>query len=323
MFGFLRFFLAVVVLWHHLGNNYGLPAYFSVWGFYLLSGFLMCLIMNEKYDFTTSGKMQYLKDRLFRIFPAYWLSILLSISLIIFIPVDFVKEYHIALKMPEDILAWIKNIFIFGLRPGFSIRLTPPAWALNIELIYYIIIGFITARSFKLTLIAAIIFFMLCCYMVFRTQSPYSEIAGSGLPFMLGGCLYFVLKKINFKNSNYIAANAVVLTALLLSFVLINILDFIPFPIMLVLFQGIFPVFVSILFFTVSEKFKKADKILGDMSYYIYLLHWQIGLILTYFFGFIKGNDLVAASMPIVMIVSLIFVLAFDPIVLKIKNALS
>jgi len=323
MFGLLRFVLALIVLWHHLGDNLGFPAYISVWGFYLLSGFLMCLIMNEQYEFSRPGKLHYLKDRLFRIFPAYWISILLSILLICFIPADFVNNYHVALKIPTDILIWLKNIFIVGLRPGFSIRLTPPAWALNIELIYYIVIGFVTARSFKLTLAATVLFFLLCCYMVFKSQSPYSEIAGSGFPFMLGGCLYFILKKNKYRNNNYVAANIIVLTLLLLSFLVINLLDYIPFRFWLLAYQAVFPGFVAILFFTVSEKFKKSDKILGDMSYYIYLLHWQIGLVLTYFGGFIKGNYLVLVSIPIVLAISFILVLKFDPVILRLKQRLS
>jgi peptidoglycan/LPS O-acetylase OafA/YrhL len=322
MFGFLRFFLALIVLWHHLGDNIGFPAYLSVWGFYLLSGFLMCLIMNEKYGFNKEGKIHYLKERLFRIFPPYWVSVLLSLLLITFIPVNFVNEYHTALKMPADILTWFKNIFIIGLRPGFSIRLTPPAWALYIELIYYIVIGFITSRSFKLTLIATSVSFILCCYVIFRTQSPYSHIACSGFPFMLGGCLYFALKKIKYRNNNYVAANVLVVALLLISFIIIDFLDFVQFPIWLILFQGAFSIFVAILFFTTSEHYKRSDKILGDMSYYIYLVHWQIGLILTYVFEFTKGNYLVVASVPLVLIVSYILVIKFDPLVLKVKQSL-
>jgi len=177
--------------------------------------------MNKKYGFSTKGKIYYLKERLFRIFPAYWFSILLSIVLISLIPVDFVNAYHVALKMSEDILIWLKNIFIIGLHPCFSTRLMPPVWALNIELLYYIVIGFITSRSFKLTLIATSTFFILCCYIIFRSQSPYSEIAGSGLPFMLGGCLYFVFK-IKYRNNNYIGANVLVLALLFTSFILIR-----------------------------------------------------------------------------------------------------
>ncbi|WP_083921226.1 acyltransferase family protein [Cytophaga aurantiaca] len=323
MFGLLRFFLALIVLWHHLGDNPGSPAYLSVWGFYMLSGFLMCLIMNEKYGFDTTGKIKYLKDRAFRIFPAYWLSIILSILLISFIPIDFINAYHVALKIPADILTWFKNIFIFGLRPGISTRLTPPAWALNIELIYYILIGFITSRSFKLTAIATGVFFVVCCYALFKSQSPYSNILCSGLPFMLGGCLYFGLRKIKYRNNNYVIANAIILLALILSFILIEFFDAIQFSIWLLIFQVVFAMFVAILFFTASEKFKRTDKILGDMSYYIYLLHWQIGLIITYCFGLSKGDYLVWVAMPVVILLSVALVLTFDPVILKIKKRLS
>ena len=103
---------------------------------------------------------------------------------------------------------------------------------------------------------------------------------------------------------------------------LINFLNFVPIAIWLLLFQGALSVFVAILFFTTSEQYKRSDKILGDMSYYIYLLHWQIGLILTCFLGFTKGNYLVVASIPLALIVSYVLVIKFGPVVLKIKQRL-
>ena len=54
--GTFRFFLAFLVAISHLWENMiGGPAAYAVWGFFVLSGFLMTLILTTKYGFTKQG----------------------------------------------------------------------------------------------------------------------------------------------------------------------------------------------------------------------------------------------------------------------------
>ena len=56
MFGIYRYGLAFCVVISHLwAGMFGGPAAYAVWGFYCLSGYLMTLILNEKYGFTARG----------------------------------------------------------------------------------------------------------------------------------------------------------------------------------------------------------------------------------------------------------------------------
>ncbi len=73
MFGIYRYCLAFCVAISHLwGGMIGGPAAYAVWGFYCLSGYLMTLILNEKYGFSPRGLAKFAVNRALRIYPAYY-----------------------------------------------------------------------------------------------------------------------------------------------------------------------------------------------------------------------------------------------------------
>lgn len=73
MFGTYRTLLAVMVIFLHLG---GMPVIggYAVFGFYILSGYLMTLIMHKNYGYTRDGVARYAINRFLRIYPIYWVS---------------------------------------------------------------------------------------------------------------------------------------------------------------------------------------------------------------------------------------------------------
>ena len=77
MFGILRTLLAINVVLLHIFNVPKLGNY-SVSFFFVLSGFLMTLIMNKTYGFTSSGVVFFWKNRILRLYPVY--LVLLSIT---------------------------------------------------------------------------------------------------------------------------------------------------------------------------------------------------------------------------------------------------
>ena len=70
MFGTYRFLLACLVLVTHLAGVRCAGAY-AVFGFYLLSGYLMTLVLNERYGFSPNGFGRYVANRALRIYPPY------------------------------------------------------------------------------------------------------------------------------------------------------------------------------------------------------------------------------------------------------------
>ncbi|AKQ41863.1 hypothetical protein CP97_07225 [Aurantiacibacter atlanticus] len=69
-------------------------------------------------------------------------------------------------------------------------------------------------------------------------------------------------------------------------------------------------------------KFKQADRVLGDFSYPVYLLHWQAGLLASLaVFGEtaqganVRGLTVFVAALPILFLLCSVYVFLIDPVV--------
>ena len=91
-----RFILALCVVQGHLvGRGESAPwlAWQAVFSFYVLSGFLMSLILNQDYGFTASGLARFAFNRWLRLFPVYYAVIGLTALYIAFIgPLDQLNQ---------------------------------------------------------------------------------------------------------------------------------------------------------------------------------------------------------------------------------------
>lgn len=141
--GSWRFFLAFLVAISHLwgGMIHG-PAAYAVWGFFVLSGYLMTYVLRSKYGSTREGLMDYAFNRFLRIFPAYWLACLLGVFVLLIFPRCGIRASDINPEFifPSGILAWLSNVTllpVFGLGGG---RLVPVSGALSVEVGVYLLI---------------------------------------------------------------------------------------------------------------------------------------------------------------------------------------
>lgn len=149
MFGFTRFILAISVLIFHLSEYSKVIGYYSVQGFFILSGYLMTFVMRERYLYTIKGTSIFILKRISRIFPNYLISCIICILIILFDPLTSVM-CHPLLFLPNDSSQWLSNIFLFGY--GSASKLIPPGWSLLTEFIYYILISIILSKYNKVIL---------------------------------------------------------------------------------------------------------------------------------------------------------------------------
>ena len=106
MFGIYRYGLAFCVAISHLwAGMIGGPAAYAVWGFYCLSGFLMTLILNEKYGFSRRGLVNFAFNRMLRIYPAYYAVCAGMFLLFCFVP-DAAARFLPNLHMPRTSQGW-------------------------------------------------------------------------------------------------------------------------------------------------------------------------------------------------------------------------
>lgn len=74
--GWVRFFLAAAVVFHHSSVPWSLPivdGHQAVRLFYIISGFYMALVLDRKYPTAWEGIWLFYSNRALRIFPIYWL----------------------------------------------------------------------------------------------------------------------------------------------------------------------------------------------------------------------------------------------------------
>lgn len=190
--GYLRYFLALMVLINHLGVDvltYRIGAT-AVIPFFIISGF----VIRKIYESNPQPWKVFLIARLIRIMPQFILYSIVTLALLEYTKLGSMS----ALWMNFSTCTWgllalsftvIGNNFnIFG-----DCILVPPAWSLGLELVFYISVLFI----FKITLIkrqiifilSFIVFLIAASGIIYFPTYAYRHIVGTLFIFMLGCCI--------------------------------------------------------------------------------------------------------------------------------------
>lgn len=296
MFGVFRVLLALWVMLSHL-LQVPIIGHYAVFAFFVLSGFLMTTIMQETYGYNIAGLQKYLINRFLRLYPLYWVIALLTILLIIVVPESYAASYKSAIRLPSD----IKEIFfnITMIYPSWipwetKPRLSPPTWALTVEIFFYICIGLGISKTKKITFIWLIfsIFYFLFSYHIGLSEGyRYAPIIAGSLPFSLGAISYhFKPELLRFVELIKLASPIRVLTLYFTNTFIFCLMAYhkpTEFESILILgkyLNLVLAIFtIIVLFYKGKNLFnKRFDKIVGDYSYTIYLSHWQCGLLASF-----------------------------------------
>lgn len=339
MFGIWRTALALEVALYHLA---GIPLIgeYAVGSFFVLSGYLMTAIMTQSYGYTLKGRLRFFANRALRLFPGYWFSIAVTLALIAFIGGPYMAAYHQGMQVPTTAGSWLQNLsmLFLDIKPPSQLpRLTPPSWALTVEWLYYLLIGLGVARTAvlgNLWLALSIIFNIALFW-----HDPYSPLLYGSLP---AGSLGFAAGAWTYHHRDRIgqwlelalgrAALLVILcgmvAAFLMPFASKHLVHLYADPIGNWLNVGMSALMVIALKgLKAGPALRNLDKRLGDLSYPLYLLHWQAGAVASFFlFGeaihgaSTQGLIAFALAMPIALILCLPQMLLIDPLVARYRD---
>lgn len=182
--GLLRLILAITVVIAHSQPLFGLfftGPVIAVQTFYIISGFYMALILNEKYVGPGSYRL-FITNRLLRIFPVYWVVLVLTVLLCVLykqlfgagLMIDLYEEFSPSMGFGSLALLAFSNLFIFGQEAIMFLKVSPetgsllftpnfnepgltfpplflflfdgPGWSLSLELIFYFIAPFLVRK---------------------------------------------------------------------------------------------------------------------------------------------------------------------------------
>lgn len=312
----MRFIFAISVVIAHVGPLYGftlIGGKIAVQSFFILSGFYMALILNDKYK-KPNGYMLFIRNRILRIYPVYFAVLILTFLFSIYWSTDglinsFLPYQNDNIRLhPMTMLYLIfQNIVILTQDIGnfFSINqegllffdphasstlpfvyqhsLIPQAWTLSIELLFYLLAPLFIRRKtiFIIILLLLSISVRVIIYSLGFHHEPWTnKFFPTELAFFLAGILAFRMyqKKLFFK---------------------IKRMEFIIFYIALVLLTLVYDMLPKIsgiinpmqllyfiFFFTITPlifgflKNNKLDRFIGELSYPIYISHIFIFLVI-------------------------------------------
>ena len=172
--GIFRFILALAVLIAHIATSIGASVvnreslHILVWSgeavfaFFIISGFYMSLIINEKYAKLPGGRWRFYANRALRLYPVHWTILLLYAAVYVLSGTPWFLTGAYREPFGRWLYAVGANVFFFGVEalPIRSVEnwkfVVGPIWSLSIEFYFYLLAPFVVGRSLR-TLAA------LCC----------------------------------------------------------------------------------------------------------------------------------------------------------------
>ena len=321
----------MLALWVMIFHLLSIPVIgpYAVLSFYSLSGFLMTTIMHESYGYDRGGVRRYAANRFLRLYPMYWAAAIISIIAIAYVTPEFSKTYKNILYIPDSFKNALFNITLV-FPDQDSPRLCPPTWALTVEIFYYACIGFGLSRTKRLTLIwvgLSFIYYFLTYLGFMGLRDRYFTILAGSLPFSLGSLTYFYKDEIYSFLLRFKISNPIFILALyILTTAVFTFNEYYrPFPNFHWYLGEIgrywsqfFTLLVIVsLYFRGNEIFsKRIDKFIGDYSYPIYVLHWQLALLAS-FIVFKTPTRGLSIDGLLVFLVALLFVFVVSSILIN------
>ena len=287
--GIYRFLLAYCVVIEHLSGNRYLShtGMFAVFGFYVLSGYLITRVLNDIYGFRAD---LFWLNRFLRLFPPY--AVFLIIGLVFVFGTSSAAEFFPAVWKAHPTFAdWVGVIAVFpmGVSPmEWHFRPVPSIWSVGVELLNYAALFVVVARSRHLALLVALGALSYHVVGIWRGDSladRYFPFYAALLPFALGSLIYFYTRasrRISPRGALMLCMPAALncLVAGLLGGVHDSPLFEALFYLNLV-FQCLAVWALSVM---TPTPYRAIDKWIGDLSYPVFLCHWQVGYVLSVLF---------------------------------------
>lgn len=340
--GCIRLLLAISVILGHLsmywqteGFKGGLYPYYAVQIFFVISGFYISLILEQKYKLMPNGIKLFYLHRYLRLAPAYWLIGAITLILTILSPQIYPLGKILFANNPAHnlhdlwaiIVAGFANIFLFGLditaffsfhaHDAAELLVIPQSWSLGTEMCFYALSPLLVTLSNRNLILIAVMSFG-SRFLLYYFDLPFvpwqQRFFGCEVMFFILGILSYRLYTSNtFSNLpkltyfKLIAGfSAIIFAALVMQGGRITVLHTVTAANSLAL--GLFTMLTIPFIFMFSRDWK-FDRLIGEFSYPAYLWHICLGFwlqgSLTRWDGWYLVLVTLLFSAPIVLILEL------------------
>lgn len=314
--GVFRLFLALSVLLGHTRGHgfFGLSFVYpeiAVQTFFMISGFYMALILNEKYIHPGRYKT-FLEQRFLRLYPAYFILLVLVVLVDLTVywttgnPWGSLKKWcdNIHLLSPWGVAFYVmENLIILGqevvmilgvnqdtgafqlfwlstpVKPvdGSNFLLIPPSWSLAVEFSFYLLAPLVVCRPVRIQMAVLLLSFIIREALLWGFPTAgyhwvYCLFPPNVLFFMAGSLSYVIYKKYQTRLKQI----AVSKPWIIVIFALIA-LDYCRLPYT----RQLYLIWMPMVFFMVPLLFSltsrsRVDRLIGELSYPSYLIHAHV-----------------------------------------------
>ena len=332
-FGVYRLILATLVVTTHLGKINPAAGGYAVFGFYMLSGYLISLVLNESYLKTKNGILKFYLNRFLKIFPPFCFVSIIS-ALTLSLAISARQPAFGVMHNPDSWMGWISNLTLLNyinmcgkLSPQVqSMQIVPVGWTLWVEWVFYLLMPFLTSNKNRVLLwvIGSIAYTVIAVASGFPYELRYNSPLAASLPFSVGCFIYHFLPSIPLVSGRIIGS-------LMILFIIHAVSKVYHEPMItglyvsLVLSGCLMVCLVRSTSFT--PRMARINTFCGNISYSVFLCHFWVGFCVTLLFPTLRAesNAFLFTALPFVFFFSFIVFkcaeLPFMPLRSHIKNA--
>lgn len=344
MLGVIRFLLSFCVIAFHLTASIPNIGLLSVNFFYVISGFLITLVLHETYNFKF---MPFATNRFLRLYPAYFA--VAGVSLLLAITFKSYSQFHASwstsptapdifgnlLMFPWAFLAddsvqvnFLQVDFLQSAAPHF--RLVPSTWSVGVEIVCYFFLWLFVARRMWTTIATIVATSAWQWYVAQAGLSPllaYFPVPAALLPFGLGALAYHITKRTQISVPHKSMAKWI--TFVICALFIVNWKLSASSPNLtgsIYYYANDLLAFLSVLLINRARHngfSGKVDKWLGDLAYPMFLGQYVFGFVAWRIIGITsstRGTEVFLLGSAITIVASVAIVLIIDKRLLKARN---
>lgn len=319
--GILRTILALAVVVYHSYKIFGLRlcgGQVAVQSFYMISGFYMALVLNEKYKGRGFYKT-FIISRFYRIFPVYWIVLLCALAISVIGFYAFGKPYYLGRYISNKDCLSVSSILWFGLEniivlgqdilyfvrmndwceptlvynplsfkhTGYQYLFVPQAWSISIECLFYLLAPWIVTKKLRWQLLLVLMSLLARYIFVTRFYLSFDPWTYRFFPFELA---FFIAGSLAYRAYKWLETKQISqwpgYSLLLVLIVLITLFDELSMDEKTKTY-GFYVLFLMALpFIFYSFRNNRADRYIGELSFSIYIIHHLVVMLLRkQFFG--------------------------------------